>query len=543
VNSFGFGGTNAHAIIESWEPDGSDNFKGESLQLGSNKISTCPRGPITLSANSERSLLSATTNLADLLRSHDDSILGNLLWTLQTRQANFQYKASFAGSSREDLLGKLDAAVKKARSDPQYSLTTSAIQVTEIFPPRILGIFTGQGAQWPSMGAGLYEESALFRESIQELEESLKTLPDAPSWSLAEELKASAESSRVHEAAISQPLCTAIQIALVDLLRASGISFSAVLGHSSGEIGAAYASGYLKACDAIRIAHYRGLYAIRAGAPSGLPGKMMAVGMGFEEAGMFCRRDQFLGRIKVAASNARSSVTLSGDGDAIDEAKSLLDGEGVFARVLKVDTAYHSHHMEPCAGPYLESLRRCDIHIQSGADACKWYSSVYGPNGRSVDDTEALGGTYWVENMVKPVLFSEAIDRAITEEHCHDMVLEIGPHPALKGPATESLKTLTGIDMPYTGVLKRGENDMCSFSAALGFVWAHFQSPLPVVHFDGFRRACLGEYSGKAGIMTDPSGKNRDGPGNFEAVKIRCTSFSESRWSMETTTKYDGGTS
>ncbi|KAL7781092.1 polyketide synthase [Trichoderma afarasin] len=449
VNSFGFGGTNAHVILESWAPE--DIHQEDALQV--------PCGPLTLARH-----------ISEALKAGKITNLSNLAWTMQCRRTQFPYK-----------MYKLDDVESKSNS-----IATKGIHVTEDLPARILGVFTGQGAQWPSMGRRLYEKSSTFKCTIDRLEESLKNLPDAPSWSLVSELMAPPEKSRIHEAAISQPLCTALQVALVDLLYASGITFSAVVGHSSGEIGAAYAAGYIEAADAIRIAYYRGVHAHLAGGPNGQKGKMMAVGMGLEQARAFCSQDKLAGRIHVAASNSRSSVTLSGDADAVDEAKELLDSQQSFARLLKVDKAYHSHHMQPCAGPYLESLQKLNIQISTDKLKCKWYSSVYGSNGRSIDNTDAFKDIYWVDNMVKPVLFSQAIDRAVTEEHCHDIALEVGPHFALKAPASESLKNLTGQD------------DMEAFSDALGFIWSKFQSPSPVVDFAGFRKACFGDDVGRA---------------------------------------------
>ncbi|KAM6478156.1 beta-ketoacyl synthase domain-containing protein [Trichoderma sp. SZMC 28011] len=483
VNSFGFGGTNAHVILESWAPE--DVHQEDALQV--------PCGPLTLSANTEKALLARARHISEALKAGKITNLSNLAWTMQCRRTQFPYKMYVSSSTAEGLIEKLDDVESKSNS-----IATKGIHVTEDLPARILGVFTGQGAQWPSMGRRLYEKSVTFKHTIDQLEESLKNLPDAPSWSLVSELMAPPEKSRMHEAAISQPLCTALQVALVDLLYASGITFSAVVGHSSGEIGAAYAAGYIEAADAIRVAYYRGVHAHLAGGPNGQKGKMMAVGMGLEQARAFCSQDKLAGRIHVAASNSRSSVTLSGDADAVDEAKELLDSQQSFARLLKVDKAYHSHHMQPCAGPYLESLQKLNIRINTEKLKCKWYSSVYGSNGRSIDDTDAFKDTYWVDNMVKPVLFSQAIDRAVTEEHCHDIALEVGPHFALKAPASESLKNLTGLDIPYSGVLSRGQDDMEAFSDALGFIWSKFQSPSPVVDFAGFRKACLGDDVGRA---------------------------------------------
>lgn len=486
VNSFGFGGTNAHAIIEAWE----------SSMLSQESGSDVHYGPFNLSAYSDQALVATAAALCDTLRNTEKLNLADLGYTL-SRRSQFQFQASFSATSQEQLIETLDNAVLKK------SFATRAISVTEKLPPRILGVFTGQGAQWTSMGSEIFLNSYLFRKTIQELEESLARLPDAPQWSLSEQLMAPKASSRINEAGIAQPLCTALQIGLVDLLWASGVRFSAVVGHSSGEIAAAYAAGHLSASDAIRIAYYRGVYAPLSKGAHGQPGSMMAVGMSLDEATAFCRVKSFAGRIAVAASNAKSSVTLSGDADAIEEAMALLVEQNTFARLLKVDTAYHSHHMKPCVSPYLDSLRKCNIRSIDRAPLSNWYSSVYGSNGRSIGiDREAIKGQYWVDNMAQAVLFSQAIHRAVTEEHCHDMVLEVGPHPALKGPASETINNLTGRRLPYSGVLKRGASDMNAFSDALGFVWKHFLSPLPLIDFEGFRKSCLGlEKSLPASIL------------------------------------------
>ena len=446
VNSFGLGVTNAHAIIESWDGGGTTTaFDKDNI----NVTEAC--GPFTLSAHSRMALRRALSELSKTLQHSTDSInMGHVAWT---RCTEFPFRAAFSAANRQELVSKLDAF------DTEDGDTGRTIAVSPDFPLRIFGVFTGQGAQWPRMGARLFEQSNLFRRSIRQLDDSLSSLPDAPSWSLTDELVvASGDESRVHEAEIAQPLTTALQIALVDLLRASGVTLSAVVGHSSGEITAAYASGYLSASDAIRIAYYRGLQSSLAWSPvSGESGSMMAVAMALNEATAFCQRSAFAGRLTVAASNAPSSVTLSGDAKAIREAKEVLDQQGTFARVLKVNKAYHSHHMLPCIEPYLECLGRCAIQPQRASveGDCTWYSSVYGRNGSSIHDPDALRDTYWADNMIKPVLFSQAIERAAREDdHCFDLALKIGPHPALQGPFTDTLRAVTGVDVPHPGYSK-----------------------------------------------------------------------------------------
>ncbi|KAI0595287.1 hybrid PKS-NRPS PsoA [Biscogniauxia sp. FL1348] len=479
VNSFGFGGANAHAIIESWD--------ASSIKIKS-EISAPSWGPILLSANSETALEATVSSLSAALKSQDNIDLYSLAWTLQARRTHLMYRASFSASSKQELIKKLDSAIKNKE---QLPVATKATKISNL---RILGVFTGQGAQWASMGSALYQHSSLFRRTIQELESALKGIPHEPTWSLAEELLRQDDPMRTSSAEISQPLCTALQIALVDLLKACGITFNAVVGHSSGEIAAAYAAGVLQAKDAMLIAFYRGYHSGQAQRMNRNPGKMMAVSTSPVDAEAFCRQPHFLGRINVAAKNSHSSVTLSGDAKAIDEAKLILDEKMIFARTLRVDSAYHSHHMEPVRGPYLASLEETKIQPRRNCfgGACNWYSSVYGPDdGADMTAPIPFEHTYWVENMSNPVLFSQALTSALRKEQ-FDLALEIGPHPALRGPAIESIKDVLSSDLPYQGVVERNEDALNTFSSALGFVWRSVDSPTQPIDFAGFRKACDG---------------------------------------------------
>lgn len=302
-----------------------------------------------------------------------------------------------------------------------------------------------------------------------------------------EEILADTTSSRIGEAVISQPLCTAVQIVLINLLRSAGVRFKAVVGHSSGEIAAAYAAGFINASDAIRIAYYRGLHAKLASGPEGKRGAMIAVGTSFEDAEEFCKLEDFEGRLAVAASNSSSSITISGDADAIEEARVVFEEEKKFARILKVDTAYHSHHMVLCSDSYRQSLRACNIEIlEPPQDAPTWYSSVHGGSRMEIgDDLKAL---YWVDNMTHTVLFSQALESAIGGSGSFDIALEVGPHPALKGPATQTIQEISGKTINYGGTLNRGKNDVESFSDALGFIWTSLGAS--AVDFARFEKAC-----------------------------------------------------
>lgn len=471
--------TSAHAIIESFEDESAGTAKLE--------VAECP-GPLLFSAASEQSLLRNIQSYLAHLKAHPEIDLKDLSWLLQARRSTLRVRAHFSGPSRPAILRNMEnwvSAHQKSSSSGQIGHQPRLVNPKEA--PGTLAVFTGQGAQWPEMGRELLERSPLFRRTIEECQAVLQALPasDRPAWSLIDELKANASVSRLREAALSQPACTAIQVGLFNLLQISGIRFAAAVGHSSGEIAAAYASGILDLAGAMQIAYYRGFHSKLAGDAQGQQGGMMAVGLPLDKAILLCGRLQFEGRLRVAASNAPQSVTLSGDIDAIHEAKSLLDADGVFARLLQVDTAYHSHHMLPCADAYLKSLLACNIQIkQPGPGSCVWSSSVRGDTELLNGDLSELKGSYWVSNMVQPVLFAQAVESSIWHGGPFDVAIEVGPHPALKGPVEQTLKASFGSVPLYTGVLKRGMSDVEAFASSIGAVWS--QLGPSAVNFPGY---------------------------------------------------------
>ncbi|RAL08959.1 uncharacterized protein BO97DRAFT_397180 [Aspergillus homomorphus CBS 101889] len=471
VNSFGFGGTNGHAIIEGYEPTVSQIDVEQQQQQQQQPV--VPVTPFVFSATTEESLVALLQSYSDYLKINPTIDLHSLAWTLQSRRSAFAFKTAVAASTSDGLVSRLESKVRQAKSTPPTPAGVRSTPAT----PHLLGVFTGQGAQWPTMGACLIQCSATVREKLEQLDHSLATLPEAdrPSWRIADQLLAPKGESRLSEAALSQPLCTAVQVVLVDLLRSAGITFDAVVGHSSGEIGAAYAAGFISADDAIRIAYYRGVHAELAHGQTGQKGAMLAVGTSWEDAQELIDLPAFEGKVRIAAHNSAASLTLSGDADAIAHAKRVFDEEKKFARLLLVDTAYHSHHMLPCSGPYIESLRACRIQVNKDRDSsCTWFSSVWADGKPMVAGEEQLQDVYWSDNMVNAVLFADAVKRAAANE-TPNLAIEVGPHPALKGPAQQNISDvrLSSPPLPYTGLLSRGSSDVEAFSDALGFVWTY----------------------------------------------------------------------
>ncbi|KAF2761850.1 beta-ketoacyl synthase domain-containing protein [Pseudovirgaria hyperparasitica] len=449
VNSFGFGGTNAHVILES--------FDRSAVAIQKRPLFS----PFVFSAQSKQALAGNFSSYMNYLDQHPDVDASDLAWMLRSRRSHLPLRVSFPASSTAQLQATLEKLTANFQLEPK---TTPVNRQT-----KLLGIFTGQGAQWPRMGAQLIEQSQHASNILAELDQALAELPlHRPTWTLREEILADAASSNVMKASVSQPLCNAVQILLVDLLKLAGIEFSVIVGHSGGEIACAYAAGKLSARDAIRIAYYRGLHSNLACGQNGVQGAMIAVGTTLEDAEELCSDEVFEGRIKLAACNSPSSMTLSGDEDAIDEAIEVLKDEKKFVRKLRVDKGYHSHHMIPCAEEYLKSMKSISIDQTRNTNAgCTWVSSVF-PD-QPWEEMGKIDNQYWVDNLLSPVLFKQAIERAASLGP-FDAAIEIGPHPSLKGPVRETLQDLK-VEIAYTGTLKRGESDIASTSETLGYLW------------------------------------------------------------------------
>ncbi|GFF56987.1 lovastatin nonaketide synthase [Aspergillus udagawae] len=460
VNSFGFGGTNAHAIVESTEH--LPTPRSEQHPVTQNLI------PFTFSANSDRGLTRMIQSYLKHLKEHPSICPFDLSYTLSCRRSALPVKVAWPASDIETLCLRMEEWLTGATKEGIENCGTRS----KTGQVSILGIFTGQGAQWSGMGCELVKSYLPAQHTLKRLDESLQSLPEGsrPQWTILDALMSTADDEHMMRPAFSQTLCTAVQIVLVDLLQAAGVVFAGLVGHSSGEIAAAYAGGFLNASDCIRIAYYRGLVVEKSVCTSGQRGAMLAVGTSPEEATVKCESNEFAGRVQVAARNSSSSVTLSGDRDAIVSLQEFYANQGTFARLIKVNTAYHSSHMLHCAGEYRRALERCGIQPQAtDRNGGSWISSVY--SSTVMQPGDKLGADYWVDNMVNPVLFSQALRTAIEAREPYHFVLEVGPHPALKSPVLQTFQDATGASLPFSGTLYRGKDDCKALSEALCQIW------------------------------------------------------------------------
>lgn len=392
-----------------------------------------------------------------------ESVLEEVAFTLSNRRSHFQWRTAVVAKQTEDLKLQLGSPAKPARA---------------VKPPTILFCFTGQGAQWHAMGRELlaYE---VYAASLRTADSYIKSI-GAP-WSVLEELNKSKENSRIGKPEFSQPLCTVLQVALVDLLRHWNLQPTMVVGHSSGEIGAAYAMGALSAEDSWKIAFHRGRLAgnLQVIAPH-LRGGMMAVGLSESHIEPYLKK---LGlsdsdALSIACVNSPSNVTVSGDTSQLTELETLLKADSVFARKLAVENAYHSTHMKYIADDYLMSIE--DLKPISTTGSASGVAMISSITGKAVQP-EDLGPAYWVSNMVSPVQFVSAIEGVFIrpkgerrkKANAVDIIVEIGPHAALQGPITQTLKHIQKNEgVTYLTALRRGESADLTALQLAGALWS-----------------------------------------------------------------------
>ncbi|KAI0513082.1 hypothetical protein F5B22DRAFT_657489 [Xylaria bambusicola] len=385
VNSFGYGGANAHAIIES----------SESYLPGYKSFNKRGSNSRTLNIHERTHLKANVQRHRDVASEYE---MCDLAFTLSARRSFFFNRG--------------------------YAIASAA---TRGNGAKIAFIFTGQGAQSAQMGKELMENIPSYLNSIRAMDSVLQSLgEDAPTWTIEGSLLEPKATSAIDQVHLSQPICTAVQVALVKLLREWGVSPLACVGHSSGEIAAAYAAA----------AYFRGVAVDQLTQREAAP---------YLEDG-----------IRIACYNSPQSVTLSGDEDAAANVKAKLEADGIFVRALKTSgRAYHSHHMKDVGAIYEERANRGFTFL----DALEFPQRE--KDAKHPVFISSPGPEYWRQNLESPVRFTQAMTRMTELEGLGiNHIVEIGPHSALAGPIRQ-LRDKLGVssrDLEYTATLSRGEN-------------------------------------------------------------------------------------
>nr|VFJ71878.1 MAG: epothilone polyketide synthase D [Candidatus Kentron sp. FW] len=409
INSFGYGGANAHALIGEYL-DAEPTVAVRPIHAPDAQNPKPARFLVPISAFSREALSARAGQLAGHF---DDKHASwrDAAYTLAERRTHLPERAVIIAANAPDIDTGLQRLARKEESPAVVSGRAPREQ-------RLLWVFTGMGPQWWGMGQELYRTEPVFRTAIETADRHFQRIAG---WSILTEMLRDESASRMPENAIAQPANLVLQIGLVELLRHLGVPEQGFLGHSVGELAAAWAGGCLSLEDAIHIAYHRGqLQQTVAG------GTLLAVALSPEEAESLIPEDV---DVSIAAYNAPRTVTLAGSRADLEAIAAKLGARGTFNSFVPVEIAYHSPHMEPLKDRFLTALSA----ISPMAPTVPFYSTTW---GREVDTASHDAG-YWWQNLRDPVLLQQALECAIQDGYT--AFIEIGPHPVLGASIREVL--------------------------------------------------------------------------------------------------------
>jgi acyl transferase domain-containing protein/thioesterase domain-containing protein/acyl carrier protein len=438
VSSFGFGGTNAHIVLEE-APQTPLPYQDQAT--ADERVYLLP-----VSAHSSSALQSQVKAYREFLKvktGEDRHRLHDICYTASLRRAHHDHRLAITGKTSDDFVNALDAYLRQENFSGMSSGRISAgRQHKPVF------VFPGQGSQWFGMGRQLLDRESVFREALKACEQALKQYVD---WSLLAELTANEPESRLDQIDILQPALFAIQVGLAALWRSWGLEPKAVVGHSMGEIAAAYVAGALSLEDATRIICHRSRLLKKTSGQ----GAMVAVQLSLKDAREAIA--SYEDHLCVAVSNSPGSTVISGDPSALEELVANLRIQDVLCQFVKVDVAAHSPQVESLKPELVREIQ--GIRPQPGT--IKMYSSVIG----EAIQGQALDADYWGQNLREPVLFAATVQRLAQDGH--DIFLEMSPHPILVGAIQQGLLHIKQAGNAFAS-LRRNEDERAALLTSLG---------------------------------------------------------------------------
>lgn len=420
VNSFGFGGTNAHAVLE--------------------ECRSTPAHLLLLSAESHEALRESAEKLEEFGRS---APLQSLRYTSSVELSGGAHRLAVTASSGAELAANLSSFLKG-----EASFGVAHGHVREDDRHKLAFVFSGQGSQWFGMGRELLARHPLFREALKRCDRAIR---QHVNWSVLDELTAEEKYSRLNEIDVMWPVIFAVQVALAELWQSWGVRPDAVVGHSIGEVAAAHVAGSLSLEDAARVICHQGRLVKRI---SGL-GAMALVSLSWEQARELAA--DYEDRVYLAISSSPTTTVLSGDKAALEEICDRLRREGVYCGMVKTDAAVHCPQITPLQNELLQSLEG----IRPQPALFPFFSAV---TAEPVDGRQ-LDASYWAQNLRQPVLFSQAV-RRMAEEGA-DVFLEIAPHPILATGIEQCLNHFN-FDGKVLASMRRDESEQAVALHSLG---------------------------------------------------------------------------
>jgi acyl transferase domain-containing protein/1-acyl-sn-glycerol-3-phosphate acyltransferase/NAD(P)-dependent dehydrogenase (short-subunit alcohol dehydrogenase family)/acyl carrier protein len=445
LNSFGFGGANAHVLLEE-PPPSPAREAGETEGRETEEARL-----LVISAKSQEALTALARSYTERLNEATGPPLGDLCRTAALGRTHHDFRASIVASRKEDFAESLSAFVA---GENRANIASGQVPSAQ---PKVAFVYTGMGPQWWGMGRQLRAQEPVFRAALERCDAALSRHAD---WSLLEELSASEANSRAASPELAQVTNFAIQMALTELWASFGIVPDAVMGHSGGAMAAAYAAGVYDLDDAVRLSYHRSRL---QGRPSN-EGRMLAVGAPFAEVASLLNGAQ--DRVSLAAVNSPASTTLAGDGEVLEQIHAKLTERQIFARFLPVTIAYHSPAMDQIKEEFLASVPG----LEGRSARIQFVSDTTG----SCADGAECDVHYWWRAIRKPVLFAQAMEQLITLGA--RTFLEIGPHPVLSASMRECLEAqnIKGLVLPS---LRRFENERPGMLRSLGALYCAGHAP------------------------------------------------------------------
>ena len=395
INSFGFGGANGHCIVREYRPDPSRTW---SVSLASDAGYMIP-----LSARTPKALEESARSLREFLGGQETDLY-TLAGNLGRRRAQFPVRTAFAVRSPSTLVEALDAFVE----DP------SPVSTVEAGERQVAMVFSGQGTQWAGCGRDLYDADPVFRRVVDAIEEEWRKHSDVS----LRDACFSASQKDLNEVQLAQPVIFMIQCALVEVLATWGVHPECVVGHSSGEVAAAYASGALSLAEATRLVYHRATLQQRVAGS----GRMLAIGLDRPAVENLLDNHR-PAEVEIACENSPANTVICGKEAALRPVMAELDRRGLQNRLIPGNIAFHSTAMDPLRDDALAVLAFLD-----GGDFNGDVPMVSSVTGETV---ERLDNAYWWSNIRNPVLFGAAME-TVRREFRPDVVLEVAPHGALQ---------------------------------------------------------------------------------------------------------------
>ena len=427
VNGFGYGGTNAHVILtQAPQP------------VPPTETRTRPMRLLPISGGTDKALREMAAAMRGVVAG--DSATDDICDAAWSRRAHHQFRTTVTYSDACELVDKLDEI---------GAGTTTVSRAIVPAGTKPVFVFSGMGPQWWGMGRELLTSGGIFSRTADEID---SVFTEIAGWSIVDELSKPEQTSRIHRTEFAQPANFLLQVSLAAELADLGVEPAAIVGHSVGEVTAAYVSGALTLRDALLVSHHRG----RLQASTDGTGGMLAIGLSEVDAQQRLSESGHAD-VVIAAVNGSESVTVVGPVEAINTLHTDLESSGVFTRRLKVTVPYHCALMDPI----LDDLASALAVVEPGVPARPLYSTV---TGAQVTGAE-WDAAYWCANVRQQVRFAAAIDTLITDGN--RVFLEVGPHPVVSGNIREVLarKAEPGVSVP---TLRRGESDHDNVVRAVG---------------------------------------------------------------------------